>query len=120
MDDEFYGDVLYQFMQLLVNLCNTNFCATHLALRQAFSSPETSFSKLFEQVEANPSRSIFNNQLVTIVSYILYSNTGGSQHPLIDFIIKVFILFFIIIWEINCSKKILKMPWWFGFNQFQT
>jgi hypothetical protein len=87
--EEFYGDVLYQCMQLLVNLTNTNFLPTHLELHRAFSLPASTFTQLFEQIKADPSRSIINHLLENVVLHILYSNTSINQRPLVDFVIKV-------------------------------
>src|SRR5688572_10501417 len=87
--EDFCGDVLNNCMQLLINLTNTNFLPTHLELCRAFANQNNSLSLLFEHVEVNPSCSIFNAQLMTLVLHIFYSSTGPTQRPLIDFIIKV-------------------------------
>lgn len=82
-------------MQLLINLTNTNFLPTHFELLRAFLINETSFNRLCDQVGMNPCRSIFNAQFVTFILHILYSNTGPTQQPLIDFLIKVIYLVFL-------------------------
>lgn len=74
--EDFCGDVLNNCMQLLINLTNTNFLPTHLELCRAFANQNNSLSLLFEHVEVNPSCSIFNAQLMTLVLHIFYSSTG--------------------------------------------
>jgi len=93
MIDDFCDDFVHNCMQLLINLTNTNFLPTHFELLRAFLIPETSFNSFCEQIEVNPCRSIFNTQFVTFILHILYSNTGTTQQPLIDFLIKVLELF---------------------------
>uniref|UniRef100_A0A1I8B6V3 Uncharacterized protein n=1 Tax=Meloidogyne hapla TaxID=6305 RepID=A0A1I8B6V3_MELHA len=88
--DDFCDDFVHNCMQLLIDLTNTNFLPTHFELLRAFLIPETSFNRLCEQIELNPCRSIFNAQFVTFILHILYSNTGTTQQPLIDFLIKDF------------------------------
>nr|CAD2169029.1 unnamed protein product [Meloidogyne enterolobii] len=90
MIDDFCDDFVHNCMQLLINLTNTNFLPTHFELLRAFLIPETSFNSFCEQIEVNPCRSIFNTQFVTFILHILYSNTGTTQQPLIDFLIKDF------------------------------
>jgi hypothetical protein len=91
--DAFFGDVMISCMDLLVNLVNTNFLPTHLELLRTLSSEDTSLTKLFEAVYADPTRSNYNASLSTMISYILYSKTG-EQRPLITYLLKVSFIFF--------------------------
>lgn len=82
------GDVFVQLMQLLCHLLNTNDLQTHNELLKAFSCEETSLKRFFEVFEANPSMTIFNTLLTTMVLHILWSQTA-EETPLLAYLIDV-------------------------------
>jgi len=85
-----HGDVLSESWQAVIQLVNTNYITAHLELLKALCVGETSLDQLFQAFLSQPMCSIYANYLSTFITYVLYSNTGSSARPLVDYIVRDF------------------------------